>query len=136
MSRIRDYRLRRPFSYSPLIAVYQQSAQPVEQRNFLRSALGRDQERYAEYIESRGAGWYKALGWRIVSACAHMTQDEMGIYGATRAIFPLWIAINMPPAAVRRTGKLRDSTTQMVGESQNHATRSNTLVEMVSPASG
>jgi len=51
----------------------------------------------AEFTESQAENWHEALGWRIVSAVDYMTREEMGIYGPTMSLFPLWTLINILP---------------------------------------
>jgi len=51
----------------------------------------------AEFILSQKDNWHEELGWRIVSAAAYMIQEDMGINGPTKALFPLWMIINILP---------------------------------------
>ena len=76
----------------------------------------KDRVQFAKFIGGQEAGWHEELGWRVVSAAAYMTRDDMGIYGATRAIFPLWMMINILPYNDAAYGRAEGLYVQMASK--------------------
>ncbi len=65
-----------------------------------------ERQSLAPFIESHEAeAWHDELGWRVVSAAAYMTQASMGVYGGQRAMFPLWMMLNILPRELAAYGR-------------------------------
>lgn len=73
-----------------------------------------DDMQHAPFIMSQQETWHEELGWRVVTAAAYMTSPEMGFYGALRAIFPLWMMINILPRDYAAYGRAEGLYVQMI----------------------